>query len=116
MIYTGFRPSFLLMKQYSSTSGNAQWGVFDNTRAGYNGKNNFLYANDSAAEDASNAQTLDLSEAETTQGAGPSMDFLSNGIKLTNTDGSFNNSGIEFIYMAFGQSLVGTNNIPNNAR
>ena len=100
MIYTGFRPSFLLMKQYSSTSGNAQWGVFDNTRAGYNGKNNFLYANDSAAEDASNAQTLD---------------FLSNGFRLYGEYVSAK-AGESNIYYAVGQTLVGTNGITNNAR
>ena len=100
-IYTGFRPSFIMIKRI--TDGSEAWVMFDNKRANsFNGVTGILKPN--------------LSEAETTQGAGPSMDFLSNGIKLTNTDGSFNNSGIEFIYMAFGQSLVGTNNIPNNAR
>ena len=99
-IYTGFRPSFIMIKRI--TDGSEAWVMFDNKRANsFNGVTGILKPN--------------LSEAETTQGAGPSMDFLSNGIKLTNTDGSFNNSGIEFIYMAFGQSLVGTNNIPNNA-
>jgi hypothetical protein len=100
MIYTGFRPSFLLMKQYSSTSGNAQWGVFDNTRSGYNGKNDFLYANTEASEDSSNAQTLD---------------FLSNGFKLRGEYVSAQ-PGQSNIYMAFGQTLVGTNGITNNAR
>ena len=100
MIYTGFRPSFLLMKQYSSTSGNAQWGVFDNTRAGYNGKNNFLYANTDAVADSSNAQTLD---------------FLSNGFRLYGEYVSAQ-AGQSNIYYAVGQTLVGTNGITNNAR
>ena len=100
-VYTGFKPAFFLAKRMSNAT--ESWVMFDNKRANsFNGVTGILKPN--------------LSEAETTQGAGPSMDFLSNGIKLTNTDGSFNNSGIEFIYMAFGQSLVGTNNIPNNAR
>ena len=99
-VYTGFRPSFLLMKQYSSNSGNAQWGVFDDKREGFNGKNNFLYANTEASEDSSNAQTLD---------------FLSNGFKLRGEYVSAK-AGQSNIYYAVGQTLVGTNGIPNNAR
>ena len=101
-IYTGFRPSFIMIKRI--TDGSEAWVMFDNKRANsFNGVTGILKPN--------------LSEAETTQGAGPSMDFLSNGIKLTNTDGTFNNSAKEFIYMAFAEApLVGTNNIPANAR
>ena len=54
---------------------------------------------DSAAEDAANDH-----------------DFLSNGIKLRTTGDYFNASGSNYIYMAFGQSLVGTNDIPCTAR
>ena len=101
-IYTGFRPSWIMIKRI--TDGAEAWVMFDSKRANsFNGVTGILKPN--------------LSEAETTQGAGPSMDFLSNGIKLTNTDGTFNNSAKEFIYMAFAEApLVGTNNIPANAR
>jgi hypothetical protein len=99
-IYTGFKPAFFLAKRI--TDGTEPWVMFDNKRANpFNGVTGILKPN--------------LSEAETTQGAGPSMDFLSNGIKFRNTDGTFNNSGIEFIYMAFAeQPLVGDN--PATAR
>ena len=99
-IYTGFKPAFFLAKRI--TNGTEPWVMFDNKRANpFNGVTGILKPN--------------LSEAETTQGAGPSMDFLSNGIKFRNTDGTFNNSGIEFIYMAFAeQPLVGDN--PATAR
>ena len=42
-------------------------------------------------------------------------DLLSNGFKMRGTDVAMNASGNTYIYMAFGQTLVGTNNIPNNA-
>jgi hypothetical protein len=99
-IYTGFKPKFIIMKQYSSTSGNAQWGIFDDKREGFNGKNNFLYANTEASEDSSNAQTLD---------------FLSNGFKLRGEYVSAK-AGESNIFMAIGQSLVGSNNVPCTAR
>ena len=45
------------------------------------------------------------------------MDFLSNGIKMTNTFGDANESGQTYIYMAFAEApLVGSNNVPANAR
>ena len=44
------------------------------------------------------------------------IDFLSNGFKVRNNDGRLNNSGASYLFLAFGQSLVGTNNIPCTAR
>jgi hypothetical protein len=101
-IYTGFKPAFFLAKRI--TNGTEAWVMFDNKRENsFNGVTGILKPN--------------LNEAETTQGAGPSMDFLSNGIKFRNTDGTFNNSGIEFIYMAFAEApLVGTNGVTAKAR
>ena len=44
------------------------------------------------------------------------MDLLSNGFKIrVNSDG-VNDNDSTYIYMAFGQTLVGTNNIPTTAR
>jgi acyl-ACP thioesterase len=46
-----------------------------------------------------------------------SKDFLSNGFKIRNTNGNENTSGATYIYMAFAEApLVGTNNVPANAR
>ena len=42
--------------------------------------------------------------------------FNSNGFTVATGDAEFNASGGTYIYMAFGQSLVGTNNIPCTAR
>ena len=94
--YCGFKPAFVMAKKASDTGG---WQLRDNKRtpAG-NLTNNLLYANASSAE-------------QTTDG----VDFLSNGWKLKNSAGDSNASGATYIFMAFGQTLVGTNNIPNNA-
>ena len=100
-IYLGFKPSFFLAKRI--TDGTEPWIMFDNKRNPFNGVDKNLKPN--------------LSEAEATQNP-PSMDFLSNGIKFRNLDGTFSNtSGKEFIYMAFAEApLVGTNNVPCTAR
>ena len=44
------------------------------------------------------------------------IDILSNGVKIRNSDTAYNNNNSTYIYMAFGQSLVGSNNIPCTAR
>ena len=93
-VYTGFKPAFIMLKKTSDT---ANWMIHDNKRLGYNVDNNNLKPNTNEAE--ATADTLDI---------------LSNGFKLR-TSGSGENNGT-FIYMAFGQSLVGTNNIPATAR
>ena len=97
-VYTGFKPAFVLIKK---SSGSASWMMYDNARDPDNVAGNYLYANESAA-----AQT-----------ASQGMDFLSNGIKMTNTFGDANESGQTYIYMAFAEApLVGSNNVPANAR
>ena len=46
-----------------------------------------------------------------------SLDFLSNGVKMRMSgNGAGNGSGETYIYMAFGQSIVGSNNVPATAR
>ena len=96
-VYTGFKPKFVMYKRYSA-SGN-DWVIVDYKRPGYNVNNKELYANLNSAEG-----TTDL------------LDTLSNGFKLRRTHASANADGSTYLYMAFGQSLVGSNNIPNNAR
>ena len=45
------------------------------------------------------------------------FDILSNGFKARSTDGSYNESGKSYIYLAFAEApLVGTNNVPCTAR
>jgi hypothetical protein len=96
-IYTGFKPAFVMLKRSSNTS---DWYMFDNKREGYNVDNDEIYANLSNAEDTADR-----------------LDILSNGFKMRTTGGNLNASGETFIYMAFAEApLVGSNNIPANAR
>ena len=98
-IYTGFSPSFIMGKRTDSTG---PWWMLDNKRDGYNVTNRYLLADDSRAEGT---------DAEY------NTDFLSNGWKARYSNGNFNASGGSYIYMAFAEApLVGTNNIPANAR
>ena len=97
VIWTGFKPAFVMQKNVSATQG---WQLQDNKREGYNGDNDLLQPNSSAAESGVNR-----------------VDFLSNGFKVITTDAGQNTSGSTYIYIAFAESpLVNSNGVPNNAR
>ena len=95
--YTGFAPKFVMIKRITSAD---HWVMNDSTRS-TNENNNTLKANSSDAEYTSTAYGIDL---------------LSNGFKPYTSDGNYNANGDTYIYMAFGQSLVGSNNVPCTAR
>ena len=94
-VYTGFKPQFIIQKPVSTTQ---NWQIHDTKRPGYNVKNYNLSSNNNNAE-ADNEF----------------IDIVSNGFK-NRTNGALNSSGVTYIYMAFGQSLVGSNNVPCTAR
>ena len=94
--YTGFKPAFILLKD---ASGSSDWQILDNKREGYNPDNDRIKANSNQAEDSTDY-----------------LDILSNGFKIYSTSGDYNTDGNVFIYAAFGQSIVGTNQIPTTAR
>ena len=94
-VYTGFRPSMILLKQTNSSN---NWRIIDDKRLGYNDLNYVLYPSANAVQ-------------STEKGA----NILSNGFKLTGGAGS-NGSGSTYVYIAFGQTMVGTNNVPVTAR
>jgi len=98
-IYTGFKPAFFIHKR---TSGAGGWYIYDNKRGPFNEIKNTLKAEEAVAEDA-NADYNDV-------------DFLSNGVKITEDNNDINASGDTYVYIAFGQSLVGSNNVPATAR
>tara|TARA_R100001463_G_scaffold54967_3_gene106269 strand:+ start:265 stop:1311 length:1047 start_codon:yes stop_codon:yes gene_type:complete len=98
-IYTGFRPSFLLLKQ--TNTGGQTWRIFDSKRD----PGNFV----------SRALLPNANDVEETAASAGSLDFLSNGFKLRSDYGSRNASGGTYVYMAFGQSLVGSNNVCSTA-
>ena len=95
-VYTGFKPAFIIVKKYNASE---DWEMFDNKRLGYNVDNNNLVPNSNSAEATSDR-----------------LDIVSNGFKFRASSGSVNASGDTYIFMAFGQSLVGSNNVPCNAR
>ena len=95
-VYTGFKPAFIMQKKSSGTS---DWVIYDNKRSIFNVVTKELKPNSSAAE-----STFD------------GIDILSNGFKQRSDYSYTNNSGATYIYMAFGQSLVGSNNVPCTAR
>ena len=97
-VYTGFKPAWVLMKK---SDGVEDWAMFDSTRDTHNVQYKLLYANGTNAEYT---------------GVTARNDFLSNGFKIRTTDNKENASGGTYIYMAFGQSLVGSNNVPCTAR
>jgi len=95
-VYTGFRPTFLMVKRTDSTS---NWTIVDSIREPTNNMTKYIDVNLAIAE-----------------GNYTGWSFLSNGFKFVNTDAGINANGGAFIYMAFGQSLVGSNNVPCVAR
>ena len=99
-IYTGFKPSFIMIKATGLTE---NWWIMDSKRSPSNVVQNLLQAN--------------LSNAELVGNVNFKFDMLSNGFKLRDVDGAYNSSGQNYIYMAFAEApIVGTNNIPANAR
>ena len=95
-VYTGFKPAFVMVKR---TNSSGDWQLVDNKRLGYNVDNNAIFPNLSNTEDT-----------------GDVVDILSNGFKVRSSTGTWNASSGTYIYMAFGQSIVGSNNIPATAR
>jgi hypothetical protein len=83
-IYTGFRPTFIIVKRSNSTG---DWYIWDTARNTYNVVNSILLPNSSAAETTAT-----------------SIDILSNGFRLRNTTTGFNASGSTYIYAAFAEN------------
>ena len=88
------------MVKRTNAAGNS-WRIFDSKIDGFNGDNANLHANLSNSEDAGSDDFIDL---------------YSNGFKIRTTGSHVNRSANTMIYMAFGQSLVGSNNVPATAR
>jgi hypothetical protein len=87
MIYTGFRPKYIMIKS-SSIAG--EWALYDVPRDLYNPMG--------LGGGRLRANTAD---AETGADSAQYIDFLSNGFKIRNASGFDNDSGATYIYMAF---------------
>ena len=97
MVYTGFKPAWVLQKNTSVAQG---WQLQDNKRLGYNPDNYLLQPHTEQSESA--LQRVDL---------------LSNGFKVRTTDAGQNASGNNYIYMAFAEHpFVSSTGVPTTAR
>jgi hypothetical protein len=90
-IYLGFRPKFVIFKDYSNAH---SWVMVDSSRNTYNVAGDYLRAESSAVENAT------YSVANNT-----AVDFLSNGFKLRNAavNSGENNGSSNYLYMAFAE-------------
>ena len=96
-IYTGFRPALVIGKCASDTN---DWFMFDNKRSTFNPVDDSLYPNTNAAENTNHI-----------------IDFLSNGFKIRDSDGTVNSTGNTYVYMAFAEApFVNSKGEPCNAR
>ena len=98
-VYTGFKPSWLMIKPYDNQS---NWFMIDNAREPSNpaGKK-FFYADTDNAEVSSDKD----------------IDLLSNGFKCRAATGFHNDNNINYIYMAFAEHpFVSSKGVPVTAR
>jgi len=82
-VYTGFRPSFVLLK--SITAGN-NWSMYDNKRDTDNPVREYLIPNENYA----------VASTDT-------MDFVSNGFKVRNAGAYINSATVKYVYLAFAE-------------
>ena len=97
-LHFGFKPKWLILHRLDS--GDA-WVIVDDQRDIIPHPNNYrLYSHQDAVE----ATNIDV------------CDFLWNGVKFRNNDGSINDTGGVYVVWAIGQTTVGTNNVPATGR
>ena len=97
-VYTGFKPSWLMIKVTNSVD---SWRLWDNKRNTFNPMDITLRPNTTDADYTASANNID---------------FLSNGFKLRTTSGGYNGSTDTLIYMAFGQPIISNSGTPATAR
>jgi len=96
-IYTGFAPQMVIIKSFS----NNHWMMRDNKRPGYNMNQYKLFPDRNVAENTDTSNKMDL---------------LSNGFKCRETNTEQNGTGTNYMWIAFGQPMVGSNNVTVTAR
>jgi len=102
-VYTGFKPSWLFIKRTDSGGDNSI--ILDVKR------------DEIAIPNRTNPLTEGLfPNSDAAETGNYTIDFLANGFKAKTTASAVNGGGATYAYMAFGQSLVGSNNVPCNAR
>jgi len=98
-VYTGFKPSWLMIKVTNSVD---SWRLWDNKRNTFNAMDITLRPNTTDGDYTASANNID---------------FLSNGFKLRTTSGGYNGSSDTIIYMAFAENpFVTSSGVPACAR
>ena len=87
-VFCGFRPSFIMWKVSSGTTGH--WEIVDTAREPYNQCDQVLFASSASAESSASSSYY--------------QDILSNGFKIRNTDTSQNGNTYTYIYIAFAEN------------
>ena len=102
-VYTGFRPAFIIIKGSVATSATRHWMMFDTTLNANNPSQNYLRANQTAAEVSDPLDAIDI---------------LSNGFKIRCQDPSLNNApGDTYVWAAWAENpFGGENTAPATAR
>ena len=96
-VYTGFKPEFVIVKPGNYAD---NWHIIDDKRNPFNPMDTHMFPNLNNGDSTASSYEFDM---------------LSNGFKPRTNNSAFNGS-YNYIYMAFGQSLVGSNNVPCTAR
>ena len=95
-IYCGFKPTWILIK--NNEQSNKNWLIYDSTRD----VDNPVY--DKLNPNQNDAESDDVA-----------LDIVSNGFRMRQNGSNFNDS-YKYSYMAFGQTLVTSTNVPATAR
>jgi hypothetical protein len=96
-VYCGFKPAWVMAKNADDTGGR-DWGIQDSSRKSTNPCDKHLKAN---ADEVENSGLADSTYQ---------IDLLSNGFKVSNNTGIWNNDGETIIFMAFAESPFQTAN------
>tara|TARA_Y100000114_G_scaffold137945_1_gene140570 strand:- start:65 stop:826 length:762 start_codon:yes stop_codon:yes gene_type:complete len=97
-VHCGFKPEFVIIRNRAGDD----WRMISSGGNSRNDENNDIdknfYAQSNSAENST------------------SIDFHSNGFKILNSSAGVNTNGQAYIFMAWGQTIVGSNNMPATAR
>lgn len=99
MVYTGFKPQWLMIKIASGTT--AGWYIWDTKRESINPNNKYI--NVAEADSQGENSIFDV-------------DFLSNGFKLRNSNAGLNGNNYSYVFMAFaGNPFTTSTGVPTTA-
>ena len=96
MLELGFRPAVILLKKIDNTDSNSGWHWYDSKRNKQNTMNNFLLAGHGYVENRAANNTATVTSY--------TVDFLSNGFRLSHSSNNLNDSGSNYLYAAWAEA------------